>query len=260
MGGLWSRLPVTKWTYLIGALALAGLPPLSGFFSKDEILLDAFNHNQPIYWILVAAAFLTAFYMGRQLLMVFFGRPRTEAAAHATESAPVVTTPLIVLAVLSVAGGLLNWPGLHWFSDWLGHTLGEHEVLPFNLFVAGLATLLAVVALALAYWLYHRAYATADERDPLQNLLGPVFGWLRNKWYVDELYGLLIVRPFNTLSQIIARAFDAIGVDGTFNSLGELARAAGRGFSRLQQGYARGYALVMFVGAVVVLALFLVVR
>jgi len=260
MGGLWGRLPITKWVYVIGALALVGLPPLSGFFSKDEILLDAFKHNQPIFWVLIAAAFLTAFYMGRQLLMVFFGQPRTAAAGAATESAPVVTAPLIVLAVLSMAGGLLNWPGLHWFSDWLGHTLGEHEVLPFNWFVAGLSTGLAIVALGMAYGLYNAAYRRAVDGDPLQNVLGPVFGWLRNKWYVDELYGFLIVRPFNTLSQITARALDLSGVDASFTNLGELARATGRGLSRFQRGYARGYALVMFVGVVVVLALFLVVR
>ncbi|MGQ0603155.1 MAG: NADH-quinone oxidoreductase subunit L [Anaerolineales bacterium] len=259
MGGLWGRLPITQWVYVIGALALAGLPPLSGFFSKDEILLDAFERNPAIFWILLAAAFLTAFYMGRQLLMVFFGKPRTAAARAATESEPEVTTPLIVLAVLSVMGGLLNWPGLHWFSDWLGHTLGEHEAPAFNWMVAGLATGSAVVALGAAYAFYNRAYAQAEDRDPLQNLLGPVFTWLRNKWYVDELYGFLIVRPFNTLSQVTARALDLGGVDGTFNSLGELARAVGAGFSRFQRGYARGYALVMFVGVVVLLAAFLVI-
>ncbi|MCS6883731.1 MAG: NADH-quinone oxidoreductase subunit L, partial [Chloroflexaceae bacterium] len=132
LGGLWGRLPVTQWTYLIGALALAGLPPLSGFFSKDEILLDAFEHNLPIFIILLVAAFFTAFYMGRQLLMVFFGRPRSEAAAHATESPPVITLPLIALAVLSVAGGVLNLPqfseegyaGALAFKNWLGYTLG----------------------------------------------------------------------------------------------------------------------------------------
>jgi NADH-quinone oxidoreductase subunit L len=268
MGGLWSRLPITKWVYVIGALALVGLPPLSGFFSKDEILLDAFKHNQPIFWVLIAAAFLTAFYMGRQLLMVFFGQPRSESASHATESAPVVTAPLIVLAILSLGAGVLNLPqigeegyaGALAFKTWLGYTLGKEEAPLFDWFVAGLSTGLAIVALGMAYGLYSGAYRRADDGDPLQNVLGPVFGWLRNKWYVDELYGFLIVRPFNTLSQITARALDLGGVDASFTNLGELARATGRGFSRFQRGYARGYALVMFVGVVVVLALFLVVR
>lgn len=268
MGGLWARLPVTKWVYLIGALALAGLPPLSGFFSKDEILLDAYKHNQAIYWILVVAAFFTAFYMGRQLLMVFFGQARTASAEHAEESPAVMTTPLIILAVLSVAAGALNLPklteegyaGALAFKTWLGYTLGKEEAPLFDWFVAGLSTALALAALALAYALYNRAYANADDRDPLQNVLGPVFKFLQNKWYVDEVYGFLIVKPFNALSQLTARAIDLGGVDMTFTNFGELAREIGRGFSRLQLGYARSYALVMFVGVVVVLALFLVVR
>ncbi|MBL8056523.1 MAG: NADH-quinone oxidoreductase subunit L, partial [Anaerolineales bacterium] len=267
MGGLWGKLPVTQWVYLIGALALAGLPPLSGFFSKDEILLDAFTHNPAIYGVLTVAAFLTAFYMGRQILMVFFGRPRTAAAAHASESPAVVTVPLLILAALAALGGLLNLPafgetgyaGALAFHEFLGHTL-EVEALPFNAFVAGLSTVLALAALGLAYVLYARAYAAADERDPLQGLLGPVFSWLRGKWYVDELYGFLVVRPFNTLAYVAARALDLGGVDMTFTNLGELVRAAAGGLSRFQLGFARRYALVMFVGAVAVLAYFLIAR
>jgi NADH-quinone oxidoreductase subunit L len=265
MGGLWSRLPITKWVYLIGALALAGLPPLSGFFSKDEILLDAFEHNLPIFSILLVAAFFTAFYVGRQLLMVFFGQARSEAAAHATESPAVITTPLIILAVLSVVAGVLNLPqfdevgyaGALAFKTWLGYTLDKEEAPLFNWLVAGLATALALVGLALAYALYSRAYARASDRDPLES---PLFNALRRKWYVDELYGALFVRPFNSLAQLTARALDLGGIDMTFNSLGDLARQFAGRFSRFQLGYARGYALVMFVGVVVVLAYFLVVR
>ncbi len=267
MGGLWGKLPITQWVFLIGALALAGLPPLAGFFSKDEILLDAFEHNPAIFWVLVAAAFLTAFYMGRQLLLVFFGQPRSTAAAHATESPAVVTTPLIILALLSFFGGLLNLPkfGLYGYAgslllkEFLSFSV-EAEALPFNAFVAGLSTVLALAALGLAYVLYGRAQATAQDRDPLAALLGPVFGWLRDKWYVDELYGFLVVTPFNTLSQLAARALDLGGVDMTFNNLGELARAVGAGLARFQLGYARRYALVMFLGAVAVLAYFLIAR
>ncbi len=265
MGGLWARLPVTKWVYLIGALALAGLPPLSGFFSKDEILLDAFTHNRPIFFILLLAAFLTAFYMGRQLLMVFFGKPRTAAAVHAAESPPVITTPLIVLAILSVAGGVLNLPqfseagytGALAFKTWLGYTLGKAEAPLFNWLVAGLATALSLAGLALAYALYNRAYASAADRDPLQS---PLFEVLRRKWYVDELYGVLFVRPFEALAQLTARALDLGGIDMTFNSLGDLARQLASRFSHFQLGYARGYALVMFLGVVAVLAYFWVVK
>lgn len=135
MGGLWNKLPVTKWVYLIGAIALAGIFPFAGFWSKDEILLDAFNHNPGIYAVLTIAAGFTAFYMGRQIFMVFFGKARTPEAKHAGESPAIMLIPLIVLAVLSVAGGALNlptiagWspPGAHALTDWLGHTISAAE-------------------------------------------------------------------------------------------------------------------------------------
>jgi NADH-quinone oxidoreductase subunit L len=111
MGGLRHRMKTTYYVYMVGGIALAGLPPLAGFWSKDEILLEAQTLNPLIYWVLTIAAFFTAFYVGRQLLMVFFGEARTEAAAHARENPPVMTVPLIVLAGLSLFGGALSLPG-----------------------------------------------------------------------------------------------------------------------------------------------------
>src|SRR3990172_10615873 len=110
MGGLARRMPITHIVYVIGGLALAGLPPLAGFFSKDEILVDAFLVNPPIYFLLAAAALLTAFYTGRQIVLVFYGKARSEPAAHARESPPLITVPLILLATLTALGGLLNLP------------------------------------------------------------------------------------------------------------------------------------------------------
>ena len=134
MGGLRKTMPVTFWLYIIGTLALAGIFPFAGFWSKDEILLDASLHFTSVYWLLTIAAFFTAFYMGRQIWMVFFGEPRHDAAAHAEESPKVMTVPLIVLAVLSVVGGALNLPfeGFHNLGHWLGYTLGEVESLPLE--------------------------------------------------------------------------------------------------------------------------------
>ncbi|MCA2003011.1 MAG: NADH-quinone oxidoreductase subunit L, partial [Chloroflexi bacterium] len=121
MGGLRSSMPVTFWLYIVGALALAGIFPFAGFWSKDEILLDARLHFPAVYWLLTIAAFFTAFYMGRQIWMVFFGKSRTEAAARAEESPKVMTVPLMVLAALSVLGGGLNLPfkGFHQLGHWL---------------------------------------------------------------------------------------------------------------------------------------------
>jgi NADH-quinone oxidoreductase subunit L len=314
MGGLWARLPVTKWVYLIGALALAGIVPLAGFWSKDEILLDASKHNFTVYLLLTVAAFFTAFYMGRQILMIFFGQPRTDAARHATDSPRVMTYPLVVLAFLSVAGGALNLPkiggftppGAHALTEWLNHTLaahpaGEGEALEggaegeaaqgaLDFGVAGISTGLAVVAIGLAYALYRGKPAAAEERDPLQGLIGPIFTGMHRKWWVDELYDLILLRPynwlarisadlieerfwhdwfhdkvvaglFNTFARLMAEGVDLGGVDAIISTFpADLAKGVASLFSRFQTGYVRSYALAVFVGAVAVLGYFLIVR
>ncbi len=323
MGGLWSRLPVTRWVYLIGALALAGIVPFAGFWSKDEILLDAFKHNRTIYFVLTVAAGFTAFYMGRQILMVFFGRPRSDSARYATESPRVVTYPLIVLAFLSIVGGALNLPtiagftppGAHLMSEWLGHTLGGHAAeaehgaeaasppeaghgaeaeagaaagtLDFG--VAGTSTVVAVGAIALAYFLYRGRPQRAEDEDPLHEMAGPLFNLLTRKLYVDELYEILILRPydwlarfaadvldwrfwhdwfhdtllagvFNAVSRVLAVGVDLGGIDGLANGLADWTRGLAGWFRRLQAGYARGYALVIFAGVIAVLGYFLIAR
>ncbi len=239
MGNLWARLPVTKWVYLIGSLALMGIFPFAGFWSKDEILLDAFKHNQTVYWMLIAAAGCTAFYMTRQVLMVFFGAARTDAARHAGESPWVMLIPLVVLAVLSVFGGGLNvpaiagWtpPGAHALTQWLGHTLGggEHEAAvsaeahapvegehggaeikegELNFGVAGLSTGVALLAIFVAFVVYQRQPQTAAENDPLYEMGGPLFGLLQNKWYVDEIYEFFILNPYDRLARFTAEVVD----------------------------------------------------
>jgi NADH-quinone oxidoreductase subunit L len=285
MGGLRSRMKVTFWVYLIGSLALAGIPPLAGFWSKDEILVDAFHENTLVYILLAAAAFLTAFYMGRQIFMVFYGKPRTEAAEHAPENPPVITVPLILLAVGAVLGGALNLPGLHTLTDWLEHTLHVH-VADFNFLIAGVSTGLAVLAIALAWWLYGRKPMTEGQPDPLRKLLGPIFVALENKWWVDEIYEFLFIRPYIALAgfladvvdwhfwhdwfhdSLLARtfqvgtrwlndSFDMRVIDGAANGLGNLTKAAAARIRLLQTGYVRNYALAVFVGVVLILSYFL---
>jgi NADH-quinone oxidoreductase subunit L len=158
MGGLRKTMPITFWLYMIGTLALAGIFPFAGFWSKDEILLDASLHYQSVYILLSIAAFFTAFYMGRQVWMVFFGEPRHDAAAHAEESPRVMTVPLMILAVLSVLGGALNLPfeGFHNLGHWLEHTLGEVEALPLNIGVASISTILALLAILISWFIYGR--------------------------------------------------------------------------------------------------------
>ncbi|HEX7973574.1 MAG TPA: proton-conducting transporter membrane subunit, partial [Anaerolineales bacterium] len=235
MGGLRTRMKTTFWVYLIGAMALAGIAPLSGFWSKDEILAEATSLNPLAFWMLVAASFLTAFYMGRQVFMVFFGEPRTAPAERAQENPAVMTIPLIILAILSAFGGALNLPGVQTFTHWLEATIHEtgaaaataageaaavagHPAQPlsqFNLGVALLASALAVLAILLTWRLYYRRYPllknlpTAKRPDdPLSPILGPVFTFLQNKWYIDELYEVLVVDPYVAFSKFLADVID----------------------------------------------------
>jgi NADH-quinone oxidoreductase subunit L len=209
MGGLRTRMPVTFAVYVVGALALAGIPPLAGFFSKDEILTDALAHNSAVYILLTLAAFCTALYMGRQVWLVFFGTPRSEGAKLAHESKPLMTVPLIILAALAALGGLLNLPGVHSLGHWLAHTLGDGETAEFNPTVALTSTVLALAALGLAYFIYNRPLASGFD-DPLAHRLGPLFTAFNRQWWVDAGYERFIVRPYCRLGALLAAADDQV--------------------------------------------------
>ncbi len=288
MGGLRKTMPVTFWLYMIGTLALAGIVPFAGFWSKDEILLDASGHSQIVYqivyWLLTIAAFFTAFYMGRQIWMVFFGEPRHEAAAHAEESPRVITVPLMVLAFLSLVGGALNLPfeGFHNLGHWLEYTLHEVESLPLDYKVAGISTGLALAALLLSWFIYGRNPLRAGEIDPLKRGLGPVFTGAERKWFVDEIYHAIIVTPFVKISQFLAdvidgrfwhdwfhetviagtynwisniglnRYADQRGIDALANGLGSLTQWLSRTMRKVQNGFVRSYALSVLLGVVLI--------
>jgi NADH-quinone oxidoreductase subunit L len=283
MGGLRSRMKITFWVYLIGSLALAGLPPLAGFFSKDEILADASMENMVVYLLLAIAAFFTAFYMGRQVLMVFFGEPRSEGAAQAVENPPVMTVPLMILAGLSILGGALNLPGIHTLTDWLEHTLHHAHAAEFNFQVAGLSVLFAVAAILLSFVLYGREPMKKGQADPLRKILGPIFVGMENKWWVDELYTLLFIKPYifiasfladvidwrfwhdwfhdNVLgaayqngSRWLAQVFDLQVIDAAANGLATLTKGAATRLRLIQTGYVRNYALAVLVGGVLVIS------
>ena len=247
MGGLRKKMPVTFWVYLIGALALSGIAPLAGFFSKDEILASAW-HSQPVIFIVLAcAAFLTAFYMGRQLVMVFFGSPRSEAAEKASESKLVVTIPLIILAGLSVLGGALNLPGVHTLESWLGHTLGEGEPAHFVWLVAGISLVLALLGLGLG-WLIYSKKSEKPFVDPLKKSLGPLFTGMENKWWVDELYATVILNPYKAFAQFMAEPVDLGLIDRIGGGLAAGTRALAEGIRKLENGYIRTYGLLMLLG------------
>ncbi len=286
MGGLRSRMRVTYWVYLIGALALAGIPPLAGFFSKDEILANSASTSIVVYVVLAAAALMTAFYMGRQVLMVFYGSPRSEAAAHARENPPVMTVPLMVLAGLSIVGGALNLPGVDTLGRWLEHVIESAHAVLFNPLVAGLSTVIALLAIGLAWLLYGRKPLIENEPDPLARDLGPVFVGMQNKWWVDELYDFLIVRRYVWLAGFLANvidwsfwhnwfhdrviaqsfrdgtrwladSFDLPIIDGASARLADWTRSTAEGLRRLQTGRVRNYGIYILAGLVVMMGYFL---
>jgi NADH-quinone oxidoreductase subunit L len=286
MGGLRKKMPTTFWVFLIGAIALSGIPPLAGFFSKDEILAEAFLLNFPVYILLAIAAFFTAFYMGRQIWMVFFGEARHEAAAEAEESPPVITYPLIALAALSILGGALNLPWAHTFTHWLEHTFETFHLHlhagEFNLQIALISTGLALLAIFISWLLYGRKPQTKDQVDPLQKAFGPLFTGMNRKWFVDEIYQVLIIDRYNDLAKflsidvdwnfwhdwfhdkvigkiyregarILAEPIDLGIIDGVSKGLAKLFDYLSEGSSKLQTGYVRNYALAVFAGVVILL-------
>jgi NADH-quinone oxidoreductase subunit L len=255
MGGLRSKMPITFWVYLIGALALSGLAPLSGFFSKDEILAAARQNNGGVFILLILAAFLTAFYMARQVSLVFFGGTRTRSAGGAVENVPLITVPLVILAVLAAFGGVLNLPGSQWLAGWLEHTLGPQQEAGFMWVLAGTALGVAIIGLLVGWAIYGRK-PLANEKavDPLGVRLGALFTWLSNKWYVDELYQTVIIRPYEALSAFLAGPVDNGFIDTVANGLGVLTRRLARFGSLWENGYVRTYALSILIGAVVIMA------
>ncbi|HLE03645.1 MAG TPA: NADH-quinone oxidoreductase subunit L [Anaerolineales bacterium] len=276
MGGLRSRMPVTFAVYLIGGLALSGIPPLAGFFSKDEILTDAWRTHPVVFGMLSVAGALTAFYTGRQLWMVFAGQPRSQAAALARENPPIMLVPLLGLAGLSLAGGLINFPGLHPLGSFLRSSLEHAHLTEFDPAVAGLSTGLALLAFGTASWAYGRRPLTKEQPEPAG---GRLWFALQRKWWVDELYNRLIVQPFVRLAGFLAERIDsrfwhdwvhdtllargfrqtaswlALGfdlrvIDGAGNALGQLTRQAALRLRALQTGYVRNYAISFTVGLV----------
>jgi NADH-quinone oxidoreductase subunit L len=227
MGGLRHKMPATFWAYIFGTLALVGLPPFAGFWSKDEILAEAFTHSdEPLAFAVyiagaVGAAF-TAFYMGRQIGLVFSGRPRTELAEHAVEPGKRMTWPLIILAVFALGFGFLNIPadfpviGNGWLHGFAGevHLMAEEaapgiafEAVPFNWLVAISSTIIGLFFFTLGWWRYSRV-RSADAKDPIQLIpvIGrPLFAIWYNKYYFDEIYRGLLIYPTMWLANLTAK-------------------------------------------------------
>ncbi len=267
MGGLRHKMPLTFWTFVIGGLALSGFPFITaGFWSKDEILAEALylgTHGQTfaliVFFVLVVAAFLTAFYTMRQISLTFLGEPRTELAENAHESNSFMTLPLAALSVFAIAFGWLGIPdnflgtdGIfhNYFHHFVGATIEEALVglnalgiavpqihtLPFNVVPLGASIVVALGGLFLGWWVYGRKPLEADEPDPLVQPLGPLHGFLRNKWYWDELYQAAFVRPTIWFSEtVVYRWIDQGLIDGTLHLIARTVYRLGQAFKRFEE-------------------------
>jgi len=237
MGGLRKKMPLTFWTFLIGGLTLSGFPIITaGFWSKDEILAEAFGTSHlAIFVVLALAALITAFYTGRQITMTFLGKARSKAAEHAHESTWTMTVPLVVLAFFSV---VIGWAGVpkgfpvlssfvpNWVHEFVDSTLLEHsEVLKFNPVPLIVSVGVALGGLLVGFLMYRKLEAGAP--DPLARL-GRVYVWIQNKYYFDELYDFLFVRPAYWFAEtFVYRGIDRRVIDGFLHWVASLAGRLG---------------------------------
>ncbi|KAA3612743.1 MAG: NADH-quinone oxidoreductase subunit L [Planctomycetota bacterium] len=262
MGGLRDRIPITYKTMLIGAFALAGVPLFSGFFSKDLILFEtATGHTSPwLLWLVGAGgAALTATYTGRLLALTFYGEARFDPQKTKVHESPrTMTLPLMVLAVLSIAGGLLGIPFImHPLADWLDPVVGQAtlEVRGEHHPAHGLEIALLLVGSAIAigflsFGLRHYRRSPEEQRSRADQATG-LLRWLANAWFVDALYALLVTTPLKILA-ILSATVDVFFVDGTVNWVARRSRATGNDVRRMQSGGANDYALWFSLGAVVI--------
>jgi NADH-quinone oxidoreductase subunit L len=246
MGGLGARMKITAWTFGIGALALSGIPPLAGFWSKDAILTAAWEHSPGLFAVGAVAAFFTALYMARLFFLVFAGKPRKDTDAR--ESPAVMTVPLVVLAVLSVVAGFVNLPTDGALGRWLtGGDAAEHA--------SGLVIVVSVAVGLLGIYIGWLVYVKGTlRRDAVSSRLPGLVKLLERKYYVDELYDWLFVKSLRSLGKALD-AFDHYVVDGAVRLAGGAALALGRLNSRLQNGQVQAYGIIaVFAIVIVVLA------
>lgn len=261
MGGLKSKLKTTFATMMIGTIAIAGLPPFSGFFSKDEILAHTFQYSPVLWGIGVLTAFLTAFYMFRMMFLTFSGKYRSthHDENHVHESPAAMTLPLIILAVLAAIGGALNIPHVFGGNEWLAHWLSGAGVAQHELQLShtteytlmAVSVLAAVVAVIYAYIKYvkgaHVPVADQAQRSALAKLS-------YNKFYLDEIYNFIITKPLDALSKFFYRIIDTKLIDGIVNGLGWSTTEASKGVRLLQSGNVGFYIFMMVFGIIALLA------
>ncbi|MCS6905304.1 MAG: NADH-quinone oxidoreductase subunit L [Bacteroidia bacterium] len=268
MGGLLKYMPQTGWTFIISTLAIAGFPLTSGFFSKDEILGKTFAaaHYSGWYyfvWVIgVITAFMTAFYMTRLTYLTFGGNKRYPADAHVHESSPIMTVPLLILGFLAAVGGFLGLPEViahghyNWVSHhWLNYAVKNQELhasVTTEWILILLSIIVGLAGMYLAYSIYKKYDLAGDEK--IKAFFGKFYKVLENKFYVDEFYEAIIVKPFVLISQFGVMPFDKWVVDGAVNGSGFVTTVLANVLRRLQTGIVQTYAIIMVIGAIITLA------
>lgn len=266
MGGLKKYLPVTYLTFFAGVLAISGIPPFAGFFSKDEILAEAFAHNKIVWFLAVIASLLTAFYMFRLFFLTFYGSERADKKAmeHIHESPKSITVPLILLGALSVVGGFIGVPqalgGSHLLSNFLDpvffasrELVGAHPLshtTEYALMGTVVVFTLVMIGMAYSFYVSKKQVPVANETE-----MGGVQRTLSNKYYVDEIYETIIVKPLYWLSGNFEKVVERLGIDKLVNTLGDSVVLSSTEARFLQNGGIGYYIFVMVISIVVILAL-----
>ena len=265
MGGLKGLMPGTHKTFLLASLAIAGIPPLAGFFSKDEILAHAYSNSFYLWLIGVITAFLTAFYIFRLFILAFEGKPRFDVHhIHVHDAPKSMLVPLWVLGILSVVGGWIGIPaalgGGENFDSFLEPVFENAQAKMPSIFFIEHSTeyvlmlvsiLLAVGGVYLAYYAYQKKPALSAK---LRNSIGGFYEVLLNKYYIDEIYQAIVVKPLMYVSdRYLWHVFDEGVIDGTVNGTGKIVRATGRAVRRIQTGFVQNYALIFVFGIIIII-------
>lgn len=258
MGGLRKYMPKTFATFAIGTLAIAGFPLLSGFFSKDEILWSAFASHMglggPLLWAIgTVTALLTAFYMTRLTALTFLGQPRfhhghdDHEGVH--ESPNVMVLPLIVLAVLSVVGGFIGFPGHSWLEHWLTPVVGHHDIEHSSMayVIMAVSVLVGFAGMGLGLLLYVKR---PEIPKKVHENFGLVYKLLSNKYYIDEIYDAVVIQPIKKIAMVCWKFLDVVIVDGTVLAFARISRASGEMARLLQTGSMQVYAAFILLGLV----------
>jgi NADH-quinone oxidoreductase subunit L len=279
MGGLKKYLPWTHFTFLMGWLAIIGMPPFAGFFSKDEILWQAFssNHGHPLLWVAGAlGATLTAFYMTRLMALTFWGSSRVPKSVHPHESPAIMLIPLVVLAILSVVGGWIGIPEVigsvlpghpqnileHWLHPLMkvipaagaehGAVAHDHAALEWGLM--GFSVLIASLSAFCAYYFYVKK---PEQPKKIANAMGPVYDLVYNKYFVDEFYFDKIINPLVNLSKNIWYYIDVNLIDKTTYFISDVVKGSGSFVRSLQTGNLQQYAMYIALGTVIAISIIL---